>query len=444
MKFFFIPVALLLGTLPASAQEVKLPEGLSDLFSSESEMEEEEQGLPFELSGSIEGRFGSRLQNDPLQKTLSIAELRLQLDVEKEFEALTFNLVSDFVLDPVQDDYAIDLERGRGVVDIREANVTFSPWDFVDMKIGRQILTWGTGDMIFINDLFAKDWNSFFVGRNDKYLKAPSDAIKAAVFFDQINVDLVYVPRFDADRFIDGQRISFYDPLSNALRGRANPANAPVQDRWFKDDEFALRAYGQIGTFEAALYYYNGYWKSPEGFNPLSGAATFPSLSVYGASLRGPVAKGILSVETGYYESANGAATNPFLPNDEFRFLLGYEQEIGHELTGSVQYYLEQKQDYQAYLNSLPPGAITDDKNRHRITIRLTKMLMQQNLILSLFNFYTPSEQDGYMRFNISYKINDNLRVEGGGNIFYGQRQSSFFGQFRDASNLYTGLNYAF
>ena len=36
-----------------------------------------------------------------------------------------------------------------------------------DVKIGQQVLTWGTGDYVFLNDLFPKDYPSFFAGRSD-------------------------------------------------------------------------------------------------------------------------------------------------------------------------------------------------------------------------------------------------------------------------------------
>ena len=36
-----------------------------------------------------------------------------------------------------------------------------------DLKIGQQVLTWGTGDYVFLNDLFPKDYQSFFSGRDD-------------------------------------------------------------------------------------------------------------------------------------------------------------------------------------------------------------------------------------------------------------------------------------
>lgn len=119
----------------------------------------EDQEPYFEFNGVIDTRVGTRIQNDPYQKDLSIGEFRLQLETEKEFDDFTFNFVADFVLDPVFDHYAVDLTNGEGALDLRQMNVVFSPLDFMDVKLGRQILTWGTGDLLFINDLFAKDWN---------------------------------------------------------------------------------------------------------------------------------------------------------------------------------------------------------------------------------------------------------------------------------------------
>ncbi|PCI48269.1 MAG: hypothetical protein COB49_06195 [Alphaproteobacteria bacterium] len=425
------------------AQEIELPAGLGNLSTMIQEADED-YTLPFDLSGFLESRIGRRLQNDAHEKGISIGEIRLQIGVEKEFDSLTFNFVSDFIYDPVLNKHSVDLETGQGYVDIREANITFSPLEFMDVKVGRQVLTWGTGDLVFINDLFPKDWNSFFIGRDDEYLKAPSDAIKTGFFFGNYNLDIIYTPRFDADRFIDGSRISFFDRAGGDLSGRENPVVTDRPDRWFGDDELALRFYRSFGAYETALYYYNGFWKSPAGQDITTGQALFPRLQVFGATVRGPLSRGIASVEAGYYKSADGAASNPLVRNDEFRLLVGYEQEIATEFTGSVQYYLERKLDYDQYLASLPNGAIIDRQNRHLFMIRLTKLLRQQDLRLSLFNFYSPSDRDGYLRLNISYKIRDNIKVEVGGNIFYGQKDYSFFGQLKDNSNIFTALRYDF
>jgi hypothetical protein len=398
----------------------------------------------FDYSGFVETRLGVRIQNDPNEKSASIGETRLQLETEAEFDQFTLNLVADFIYDPVMGTHEINLETGEGAIDLRQANVLFSPLSYVDVKVGRQILTWGTGDLVFINDLFAKDWNSFLIGRDDEYLKAPTDAIKSSLFFNILNIDLIYTPNFGADRYIDGKRISFFDRNLNSFRGKEDPLSVDRPNEWFENDELSLRLYRSIGAHEAALYYYNGYWKSPVGQNEVTGNATFPELDVFGASLRGPIAQGIGNIETGYYKSDGGAANNPLIRNSELQLLLGYEQEVATEFTAAIQYYLVRKLDYGKYISSLPNGAAQDDENRQVMTLRLTKLMMQQNLELVLFNFYSPSDKDGYLRSNTSYKISDTLKIEGGLNYFYGDKSHTFYAQFEKNNNVYTAVHYEF
>ena len=61
---------------------------------------------------------------------------------------------------------------------LREGYISYYPSSFYEIKAGRQVLTWGTGDLIFINDRFPKDYESFYSGRDMEYLKVPSDAVK--------------------------------------------------------------------------------------------------------------------------------------------------------------------------------------------------------------------------------------------------------------------------
>ena len=172
--------------------------------------------------------------------------------------------------------------------------------------------------------------------------------------------------------------------------------------------------------------------------------ALFPDLNVYGASARGPVGKGIGNVEVGYYDSADDSSgRNALLNNSEMRYLLGYTQEIGRDFTMGLQYYVEQMLDYHAYKRSLTAGPARD-QYRHLTTIRLTKLLMNQNLRLSLFTYYSPSDKDVHMRPNINYKVNDNLAWEIGANIFFGDYPNTFFGQFENNTNIYTGWRYTF
>jgi len=424
-----------------------LPPGLAEESAAATDTAEPEKQPklrpPDWLHGFWEVRGGLRTQDDPAQpRDAILGETRLQLKTEKTWNDIVLEGTADFIGDGV-------LEEGD--FDLRRLRLTWRPLDNLDIRLGRQVLTWGTGDMLFINDLFPKDWQSFFIGRDVEYLKAPSDAVKVGWFNDIANLELVYTPQFEHDRFISGERISYWNPLFRNFAGRDSQVHYNAPSTWFEDDEWALRVYRNIGSYQLALYGYSGYWKSPGGqklVRPARGLmqATFPKLNVYGASLRGMVGKGIANIEIGYYDSRQDpGGDNLFVNNSEFRVLVGYEREIAKEFTAAVQYYLEHMMDYDAYGNGLLARYMaTRDKDRHVFTLRLTKLLMNQNLTLSLFTYYSPSDGDAYLRPHAKYKVNDHWTVEAGGNVFMGESDASFFGQFRNNTNVYAGMRYAF
>ncbi len=386
------------------------------------------------LHGFYEVRAGYRTRKDPYQKDMSLMETRLQVDIDGYTDWADLKFKGDVYGDLVDE---------QGHFDLREANIFFRPGDAIDVKIGRQILTWGTGDLIFINDLFPKDWQAFFIGRDTEYLKAPSDAAKVSVFSDAVNVDFVYTPQFDSDRHVMGERLSYWDANVQRLAGRDRLVHTDKPDRWFRDDEFAVRMYKNVDNVELAVYGYWGYWKSPAG-QSLSGAALFPDLNVYGASARGTVGEGIGNVEFGYYDSDDDpGGDDGRIDNSQLRFLVGYTQEMAKDFTAGVQYYIEHMMDYSAYRASLMGGRARD-QNRHVVTLRLTRLMMNQNLRLSLFTYYSPSDEDVYMRPNLHYKATDNLALELGANVFFGDEPHTFFAQFQNDTNIYAAVRYTF
>lgn len=392
-------------------------------------------------NGFVEARAGARLQDDPYQGDGTLAEARMQWELEYSAEKYTARIRTDFLFDAESDDHRIALNQGSGAVDLRETWLQTALTQWLDVKAGRQILTWGVGDQLFINDLFPKDWNSFFIGRDMEYLKAPSDAVKLAFYFDVFNVDLVWTPEFDSDRYIDGNPISFYNPQL----GRHSGSDVPVAADLPNGDEIALRLYKNIGGVEYAGYFYDGFWKSPNSVDAFSGEVLMPQLRVIGASVRVAVAGGIFSGEVGQYKSRDDSdGTDAYTANSETRLLLGFETELASDLTGGVQYYVERLGDYSGYKKSLFSGLRQRDKYRQLITTRLTYLTMNQNLEWSLFVFVSPTDEDYFLQPKVSYKYSDRLLLTTGFNIFDGEDNRSFFGQFADSSNVYAGVRYSF
>ncbi|MEM5535488.1 hypothetical protein WNY58_03680 [Neptuniibacter pectenicola] len=401
--------------------------------------EEEKQGTA--IHGFIETAVGDRVSDDTLvDDALSLAEVRARLEAETYQGALRLSGKVDL--------YADGVERGFDIY-LREAVAEFSLTDNVDVRAGHQVLTWGTGDLLFLNDLFAKDWVSFFSGRDDEYLKAPSSSIKVSAYGETANIDFVWTPVFNSDNFISGERFSYFSPQTGTQV--AAPSGKIVPDEpseTFSHGEFSARIYGRShllgrSSTEWALYGYRGFWKQPNGINS-NNQAYFSPLTSLGASLRTNVASGIGHTELAWYNSVDDDGSNPLIPNSQIRFLMGYEQELVPKLTLGVQYYFEHILDYDA-LSAHDGGSIyRPDEHRELWTMRLSYRALQDNLTFNWFSFYSPTDQDYYHRPSVKYRFNDQVNLTLGGNVFGGKQKQTFFGQFEDASNLYARLRWSY
>lgn len=390
-----------------------------------------------EIHGFAEVGAAARVVDDPLQPgDFLLSEARFQLDLahygERAELAFKGDLTSDGVLDEVD-------------IDIRQAVIALRAADWLDVRAGRQVLTWGTGDLVFLNDLFPKDFQSFFIGRDDEYLKAPANALRLTFYSSLANLDVVATPVFEPDRTITGERMSFFDPGRGELVSASSsppPARPSRPDKKVRNGELAVRAFRNVSGYELALYAYAGFTKQPLAADD-EGNPYHSRLAAYGASARGAMAGGIVHVEGSYYDGADDAGDAPEVPNSQLRGAVGYTRELIPELTGGVQYYAEHTLDYDRLIAASPNPDIEPSETRHVLTTRLTYRLLQQTLTASLFAFVSPNDGDAHLRPMVSYDWTDGFSVTAGANVMLGDAHT-FFGQLSDASNVYLRGRYSF
>ena len=185
-----------------------------------------------EMLGFAETRWGVRLVDDENEDTLSIGEARAQLELTRFFDSFTLQFKGDLLADAVTEELDAD---------IRGLNVAFRPSDVLDVKIGRMVSTWGTGDLVFINDMFPKDWQSFFTGRDDEYLKQASNSLRIGFFLGEYTIDVVYTPRFQGSEFVTGERLSYFHPGAGQIVGQNMIMADDKPNEYFKDDETSVR-----------------------------------------------------------------------------------------------------------------------------------------------------------------------------------------------------------
>ena len=385
-----------------------------------------------ELHGFVEGAWGARTARSSAhegEQDYTLQEVRAQVRLSAYGDLGEAFVRADFVND--------GLEDPRTFLELREAYLRFTTAaDRLDVKAGRQALTWGTGDLLFVNDLFPKDWESFFVGREAAYLKAPSDAARLSLYGLPAEIELVITPRFSPDLLpVPGGRFSMASPP-----GVEFPALEPANT--LESAELAARIADTVGSIEAAAYLYRGFHKTPVGVQPdetMTLRPYHPELSVYGASLRGPGLGGLAWLEGGWYDSREDRdGTNPAIENSTLRYFGGYERQVATDFNATFQYYGEWLQHHDL----AGPDA---DELYHLLTLRLEKLALYQTLRLSLFTFWSPTDEDAYLRPIVAYHLSDDVKVTLGGNVFFADEEDrGTFGRFDQDDNVYVRLRATF
>ena len=325
--------------------------------------------------------------------------------------------------------------------DLREGYAGYSAGK-LDVRGGRQIITWGVGDLLFINDVFPKDWESFFSGRPMEYLKLGIDGLDVRYSGTQLGVEFVAIPSFTPDKLPSAATFVLFNPFSSVPhQNEEKPADHA---------EIALRVHRKLREADVSLYAYRGHWRTPgirpDNFvSPSSVTRFYPKLAVFGASAQKASLGGVISLEAGYYDSRQDRRGNdPTVPNSQWRVLTAYQRELSPDFTVAVQTYGEFMSKYAAYRNTHMHGSPAEDHVRGVASVRVTRFFGYQTWKLSLFAGYGITASDYLLQPEVSRKVSDRFSISIGGNALGGGNETAFFGQFKDNDNFFVRARYDF
>ncbi len=420
-----LAVGLLSITLIMTGASATLAEVYIDGFT------EVTHALRVESNSALDG--GATFQNRNYPRGDARAQLRLSGSGERDEYFVRMDFLSDYAL---KKDVSIE---------IREAYLKFYVASWFDVKVGRQVATWGTGDLVFVNDLFAKDWVAFFTGQELSYLKRPQDLARLSFYRGGTTFEFLVSPNYTMDNLPSGERFSMFNPFLNRTVGSADAPSIIEPKRTLGNAELFARVSGYLGSAEWALYGYRGFYRQPLGATADSSLFA-PRMSSVGASLRSSVRGVLLNAEGALYNSEDDSrGTNPALPNTTIRGLIGAEKSLGSDLSVSAQWIGDLITDYTSFAAPfIANGVEAPNELSHTVTLRLSKLLWYQTLRLSLFGFWGISDEDYYLRPSMEYTFSDNVKIVVGANWLGGDSPNTLFGQFRDNSNLYVRLRRSF
>jgi len=374
------------------------------------------------------------------QGNLILGEERVQL------KGSFYPKKSDFGFYIKGDLYHDDVEKDwNGIV--RESYLDYNSKKF-GLRVGRQIYTWGVGDLLFINDVFPKNWEAFYSGRPMEYLKNGVDSAKLDIWSNIVSIEAIAIPFFEPDKLPSVGRFHFFDPFPNLQNREVEKPKSAFEK--FENMEYALRLYRRVGDSDVSAYFYKGFFRDPgmkaDNFNsPTTISHFYSKLAVYGLSAQRSALGGVVSSEVGYYDSLDDrGGKDPGINNSQSKFLIGYQKAFAGDFTVGMQYYGEWMHQYNQYKDNLPPAFSKKDRLHQYITLRFTKLLKYQTLKLSLFTFYSPDDEDFLVIPEVSYNFTDNLQAILGANIFGGVDINTALGQHNKDDNVYLTVRYSF
>lgn len=394
-----------------------------------------------DLGGFVQVNFTGRVTGEDCEGgdcdyLLGEERLQLELGAYSEDGSASFRVKVDLYHDAIADEPGIEF---------REGHVGYTS-KYAGLVVGRRIITWGVGDLLFINDVFPKDWAAFFTGRPLEYLKVGSDALSVEVFTKYLDIEAIASPFFQPDRLPEADR--FILPPSPFPPGLARREEQPK--RTYENAEFHGRLSRYVSDWRLNLYASRTFFRTPQMTLDDPAAPTeiilfYPRLNVYGADAGGGLFGGVLSIEGGYYDSEEDRdGVDPAIENSMGKALLGYSHALWYDATLGAQAYGEYMMFYEEYEDSLDPGVTKRDKLRSLATLRFTQFLFHQTLTFNVFGFWGVSDEDFYLIPSLRYSFADPLWAEVGGNIFAGREDDTMFGALDDNDNVYLAARYEF
>lgn len=324
------------------------------------------------------------------------------------------------------------IPRSHGSV--REAFVDWAPTSALELKVGRQILTWGVSDYLFVNDVFPKNYDAFFTGAGFDRMKEPVDAVRGVTHAGETDIELV-VSRAHADAA----------PRPERFGAVSVPSSASVADRAAHQADVALKVSSHRGGWDLAGYVASFRAHELRYFME-STALRYdrPRTTHLGFSSTGNFAAGLVWLEAALRAAPRERANvvNRHFVASTAKLIAGYSRELGSDVSVSAQWQLEAPTDRASYLASLASGIKPLPHVLSTLHLRVQGSWQNQTLRAGA-HVFAGSEGDTHFNPFVSWSPADGWNLEGGANVF-GGRPETRYGAFKDDSNVYVLARFSF
>ncbi len=444
------------------------------------------------IEGSLKNETGVYL--DDVGKFIKIMDI---IDLKGQYRATDYlslfvhiNKFWDHAYN-VEDDYALarhamytNRQTWTGISWVRELYLDYFS-DYVDVRLGKQIVTWGAADGIRILDqvnpldyreFTLKDWNE---------IKIPLWMLKLEVA-PTVNGSLqfLFIPDFEPN-FLPpaGAPFAFktaeiaaqnYAQLENYGYHVVTEEDRPAEK--FGNAKFGMRWRDVVAGWEYSLNYLYGWNMNPEtyvwvdtstmvlppppvppGYPPIGSTYHFVKkysrINLWGGSFSKSLVSGFFQgltirgefaylkdVPVAYYDAQGRLA---YTKTDQFKYVIGLDKYVITNWLFSFQLIqlINSQKDYHGYKFLLPSGGPMD-KVATYLTLKISTDFFHERLKPDILIIY-GDDNEWRLSPRVYFEINDHITTTIGMHIFVG-KESELYGEFNDVNEFYLELNYSF
>lgn len=299
---------------------------------------------------------------------------------------------------------------------LREAYFDYAG-KYLEIKAGRQIVTWGIADGIRITDLISPmDYTEFMANDYDD-IRVPVNAINLKYPGENFAAEFIFVPVPEYFVMPTGSD----NPWSTKLPARTRIDLDNTPEKRIKNSEFGTRLRFFLEELDFALVALRTYNKAPVSVTSYDMAkdsilieGIYKPMNVFGADMSLPIGEFVVRAEIAEYIGEALATQNGFsyLRKNTFNALGGIDWYAGDNWTFMIQYMYKFIADYRSSLKQ--------DQNVSMVTARISKEIMNNTLKFVLYGMFDVNDLGFYFRGSVDYLLSDQITLSLGLDAFGG------------------------
>ncbi|MDP8238060.1 MAG: hypothetical protein P9X24_03135 [Candidatus Hatepunaea meridiana] len=386
------------------------------------------------VSGFVDSYHAVRIKapNDYLSS-------RTRLRTEAEYEA---DMTSWFVSSNLEHN---EIVKSRSGLELREAYMDYhsDSWEF---RVGRQIIIRGKADGVQITDIISPLDMTKFLARDYDDIRMPIDALKFRILGNSLDLELVWLPLFQAAILPSDDNPWAVKPDLPADRDITYEEPLAPEKR-FNNSEFGARLSFYLSGIDFAFSGFHT-WNDIPVFDQFettdAGGDTIITvtpkhhrLTMFGLDVSKPIGDFVFRGEVGFFIGRRfepEVIADRLFRRNSISSLMGLDYYPGNDWSVAAQI---NDQFTLSYDNRIKP-----DEHTLLATLNISKSFLRSTLKLSSGFYYGINLQDGFNRTSADYALTDELHLVCGVDWFDGSE--GMYAQYRDNSEFWIKCKYSF